>query len=114
MIKINRRKEILIAIVFFLLGSLATFLYKEKEISIKGKQTGELTKACMIVTGINRQLYNNCKASVDEVLSCYANSSCDINASIIRYGKIIKENEQLEKELDKTANDLVNKVDSIK
>lgn len=109
-----KRKEILIALVFFFLGFLVTFLYKEKEISIKGKQTWEITKACMTVTGINRQLYNNCKASVDEVLSCYANSSCDTTASVYRFGKIIKENEQLEKELDKTANDLVNKVDNIK
>lgn len=108
-----KRKEILIALAFFLLGCLATFLYKEKEINIVKKQTGEITKACMTVTGINRQLYNNCKASVDEVLSCYANTSCDTTASVIRFGKIIKENEQLEKELDKTANDLVNRVSNI-
>ncbi len=109
-----KKREIKIALVFFLLGCLATYLYKERELNISKRQTAEITKACMTVTGINRQLYNNCKVSVDEVTSCYANSSCDTTASVIRFGKLIKENEGLEKELDKTATDLIKNVDNIK
>lgn len=109
-----KRKEIIIALTFFLLGFVVTYLYKEQQLNITKKQTGEITKACMSAIGINRQLYNNCKASVNEVLTCYANTSCDTTGSIIRFGKIIKENQLLEKELDKTANNLIKTVDNIK
>lgn len=74
---INKR-DILIAIIFFLIGSVVMYFYDQKTIQSNEVLNDKIMANCGAAMTAASQLVKNCNQTKTEVISCYSDlKSCD-------------------------------------
>lgn len=100
----RNRREIIIAVAFFVLGLVAMYSYSTNSYKAKlaaNKQiTLDIIDNCTSSLQANNALVNNCSDAYAEVATCFSNyKSCDLNKSQVRLDQLNNEKKQIQARL---------------
>lgn len=101
-----KRKETLIAIIFFALGGSLVYGYYSNELAKKSRQLTAFTNACIRVQQIDQEIQSSCEQSFVETMTCISDPHCNQQESVKRFQSINIDNYKLEQEKKSIADEL--------
>lgn len=97
------RREVLIAVVSFIVGLIAMYFYDSTYLSDKKQATDMLIENSRQTYDAQRKISENYKSAFDQLYSCIItpSDSCEPEITIAKFKDIQVERDKLLKELDK-------------
>lgn len=93
------KKEIVIAVTFFVLGVILMYFYGQQRISENRNLTDRFMANCGAAMSSAHQLVQNCNRTTDEVVACFSDPKCEVRELDQRIGTINEDSKRINDEL---------------